>query len=178
MLPTSAAWRTPPATRSASTGRPAERQPKGTGPLERDPPLRVAFQREARFAYLVARLVPALRQRHVAGHGVPAETAEGVPPPRITESHQDLTSQPPGLGPIATDLGGHGLEHDQASFKLRVYFQQLADHVAWSTSSRNRRRLTRRWHHAYSIIASRSPVTTVSGMAAMARRIVVSRPLS
>ena len=50
--------------------------------------------------------------------------------------------------------------------------------VAASTASRNRRLSTRRWHHANSIIASRSPEATLSGICAMVRSMVATRPES
>ena len=120
MLPTSAAWRTPPATRSASRGRPASTSPGRGSPRTRSV-VAGRVSTKIRFPYLVARLVPALRQGHIAGYGIPAETAQRVSPPGVTKRHEELTSQPPGLGPIATDLGGHGLEHGEAGLKCLVY---------------------------------------------------------
>ena len=130
--------------------RPAgQRLTQRPGPLERQATLRIATQGDLGLPHLVGRVVPALRQRHLAGDAVGREPAERVLPAGLPEVAHHLSAQRAALDPASTDDRRRRPQHVHAGPERRRSGSTVSTHhVNCSTSSTNRRRSTSRWHHA------------------------------
>ena len=84
--------------------RPAgQRLAQGAGSLERQATLRIATQGDLGLSDLVGGVVPALRQRQLAGYSVGGKPAERVPPAGVSELEHHLSIQRSALDPSSTD---------------------------------------------------------------------------
>ena len=182
MMVMSATWaarRTPAATRRASSGRPASASPNARVPSNAK--RRSGSRLKATSACRTSSEVSSQRSDNASSRATPlaANRPSGSCQQDVPEIEHHLSIQRSALDPASTDDRRRSPQHVRPECGSVSLGRDLSTHhVNCSTSSTNRRRSTRRWHHAYSTIDSRSLTATAAGIAAIVRWTVASRPLS